>query len=171
MTCSVLSTAKSSLSAILRGCLWPTWPNELNLKNPKKRMSCLSRLQHLRKGIPVNTRKAPFSSESKNSYLSVGKIFTLNKSFSSEDVFQFGTLTGDTNPIHFDQNAAHAAGFSFPIVHGMLCASLFPTVIASNFVSWLHHLGRKTQTNIRIVYENGSQVLFIFLKVSRSKHL
>lgn len=41
-------------------------------------------------------------------------------------------VTGDPNKIHVEKEAATAAGLEDVILPGMLCASLFPAVIARN---------------------------------------
>lgn len=42
-------------------------------------------------------------------------------------------LTGDKNPIHTSVFAAVDAGFTHPVLPGMLCASLFPAIIGNQF--------------------------------------
>ncbi|KAI5666335.1 hypothetical protein M9H77_16188 [Catharanthus roseus] len=42
-------------------------------------------------------------------------------------------LTLDFNPLHFDSKCAKDAGFTDPLVPGMLVASFFPGVVASYF--------------------------------------
>ncbi len=41
------------------------------------------------------------------------------------DVKRFGEVSGDMNPIHFDEHYASRTVFKKPIVHGMLVGSLF----------------------------------------------
>ncbi|GBG73778.1 hypothetical protein CBR_g17117 [Chara braunii] len=65
--------------------------------------------------------------------IKLGDILQLEKVFTYADVAQFGALTADFNPIHMDDAAAKQAGFSNLVVHGMLCSSLFPTVIARRY--------------------------------------
>ena len=43
--------------------------------------------------------------------------------FTSEQVRQFASATGDTNSVHLDDDAARAAGFESRISHGMLAGS------------------------------------------------
>ncbi|MQM07562.1 hypothetical protein Taro_040403 [Colocasia esculenta] len=67
--------------------------------------------------------------------LKVGDVLRLSRRFSQADVSAYSKVSGDANPVHFDAEFARgAAGFEGPVVHGMLVASLFPTVIASHFV-------------------------------------
>jgi|TARA_B110000977_G_scaffold125925_1_gene161118 3-hydroxybutyryl-CoA dehydratase len=73
------------------------------------------------------------SSSSDDDAPSVGTTYSTRRTFTQEDVSAFAALTGDSNPIHRDQDAAVSAGFTAPVVHGMLCASLFSAIIGSRF--------------------------------------
>jgi len=54
----------------------------------------------------------------------VGEEATFSKTFTQEDVEAFSKLSGDTNPIHLDENYARRTRFDGRIIHGMLVASL-----------------------------------------------
>ncbi|KAK8956429.1 hypothetical protein KSP40_PGU014441 [Platanthera guangdongensis] len=86
---------------------------------------------------------APFSSsppEARNP-LKVGSTLREVRRFSASDVAAYSAVSGDQNPLHSDPEfARRIAGFERgSIVHGMLVATLFPTVIASHFVSGYPH--------------------------------
>lgn len=57
----------------------------------------------------------------------------LTRSFSrivgDEDIEQFGALSGDRNPIHFDDTYAASTRFGGRIAHGMLCAALISKLL------------------------------------------
>ncbi|WOL17255.1 hypothetical protein Cni_G26044 [Canna indica] len=74
-------------------------------------------------------------SESAKTLLRIGDVLRESRRFSESDVTRFSDVSGDRNPIHLDAEFARAvAGFDGgPLVHGMLVASLFPSVIASHF--------------------------------------
>jgi acyl dehydratase len=57
-----------------------------------------------------------------------------------QDVARYAEVTGDYNPVHLNSEfATSVAGFDRGrVVHGMLIASLFPSIIASNFVCRSH---------------------------------
>jgi acyl dehydratase len=57
-----------------------------------------------------------------------------------QDVARYAEVTGDYNPVHLNSEfATNVAGFDRGrVVHGMLIASLFPSIIASNFVCHSH---------------------------------
>lgn len=61
--------------------------------------------------------------------LVVGDVFLFKKTLTLDDGKAFAELTGDTNPMHLDAKQAEGVGFGEPIVHGMLSAGLFSTVV------------------------------------------
>ena len=60
-------------------------------------------------------------------------MFSAERAFTADDVAEFARLSQDANPIHVDSTAAVRAGFPAPVVHGMLCASLFGAIIGTRF--------------------------------------
>ncbi|KAJ3688858.1 hypothetical protein LUZ61_018022 [Rhynchospora tenuis] len=67
--------------------------------------------------------------------LSIGHVLRFSRRFMDQDVARFAEVTGDYNPVHLDSEfATSVGGFDRGrVVHGMLVASLFPSIIASNF--------------------------------------
>lgn len=63
--------------------------------------------------------------------LQVGDRSSVTRTFSSGDVAAFGELTGDLNPLHFDEGFAASTRFGRPIVHGMLTASLISAAMTA----------------------------------------
>lgn len=59
----------------------------------------------------------------------VGQRAELRKTFTDEDVRHFIAITGDTNPLHVDDEFASRTFFGRRITHGMLTASLFSTMV------------------------------------------
>mmetsp|Transcript_8933 Transcript_8933/g.27038 ORF Transcript_8933/g.27038 Transcript_8933/m.27038 type:complete len:238 (-) Transcript_8933:1842-2555(-) len=66
---------------------------------------------------------------------SVGDVFEKRKEFTQEDVEAFVELTGDANPIH---TVAGRGGNERAIVPGLLCSSLFPSIIGTTFPGSLY---------------------------------
>lgn len=66
-----------------------------------------------------------------NRCLSVGKVASIERTFTQADVETFAALTGDDNPIHL--NPAYAQSRSFPacVVHGALINGLVSAVIGT----------------------------------------
>ena len=59
----------------------------------------------------------------------IGKVVSFERTITKEDVESFSILTGDMNPLHIDQEYGRKSKFGKNIVHGMLCASLFSTLV------------------------------------------
>lgn len=47
----------------------------------------------------------------------------------AEDIETFAKLTGDRNPLHFDDGFARSLGFDGRIAHGMLTSSILSTLL------------------------------------------
>jgi acyl dehydratase len=65
--------------------------------------------------------------------MNVGDSRSYERVITSEDVRQFGTLSGDTNATHFDPVYAAKTIFKKPIVHGMLLGSLFSKIFGLDY--------------------------------------
>ena len=61
---------------------------------------------------------------------SVGATATWTRTFTAGDVETYGGLTGDRNPLHFDEAFAAATRAGRLIVHGGLTAGLFNALVA-----------------------------------------
>lgn len=87
--------------------------------------------QHLRHGAQVFSQfvQRKSSSESAVNAPQTGDFWTMERSFSKEDVAIYGNLSRDMNPVHFDGSEM----FGGPIVHGMLVGSLFGTIVARQY--------------------------------------
>lgn len=60
-----------------------------------------------------------------------GDSDTLTKTITERDVEQFAEITGDTNPVHLDEEYARSSRFGQRVAHGMLTASLISAVIGT----------------------------------------
>lgn len=56
--------------------------------------------------------------------VSVGQVFRLQRTFSTQEIEAFGALTRDFNPVHSDQTWCAAKGLDGPVCHGMLVGSM-----------------------------------------------
>lgn len=63
--------------------------------------------------------------------LAVGARATLEHTFTASEVAEFARLSGDTNPIHLDPEAARRAGFEREVVHGVLVTGLISRVLGT----------------------------------------
>jgi 3-hydroxybutyryl-CoA dehydratase len=63
--------------------------------------------------------------------LRVGMAASFSKTLTDADIVLFAGLSGDTNPMHLDQEYAERTLFKGRITHGMLSASLISTVLGT----------------------------------------
>ncbi len=61
--------------------------------------------------------------------LKVGMSESFSKEVTEEDVALFGQVSGDMNPVHFDEEVAKKTIFGGRIVHGALVLSFLSTVL------------------------------------------
>lgn len=59
----------------------------------------------------------------------VGQHASFTKTFTEDDVQRFIEITGDVNPLHVDEAFAAATPFGRRVLHGMLTASIFSTMV------------------------------------------
>jgi len=62
--------------------------------------------------------------------LQVGDSVRFSKTLSAEDVERFAAVSGDTNPLHLDDEAAAETRFGGRIVHGTLVSGLISAALA-----------------------------------------
>jgi 3-hydroxybutyryl-CoA dehydratase len=65
------------------------------------------------------------------SSFTVGEEATFSRIFTQEDVERFSSLSGDTNPVHLDENYAKQTRFGGRIIHGILVASLISSALGT----------------------------------------
>jgi len=65
----------------------------------------------------------------KYSDLHIGQFAEVTHTITEEDIQTFGDLSGDYNPLHFDEEWAKTTMFNGRIAHGLLTASFISTVI------------------------------------------
>jgi 3-hydroxybutyryl-CoA dehydratase len=66
-----------------------------------------------------------------NDRLIVGSSAALTRIVTADDIATFGRITGDTNPVHEDDEFARAYGFRGRIAQGMLVASHIAGVLGT----------------------------------------
>ena len=63
--------------------------------------------------------------------VSVGQKASYTKEITTEMIRAFSELSGDSNPLHYDEEYAKRTVFGRVVAHGMLTASLISTVLGS----------------------------------------
>lgn len=63
--------------------------------------------------------------------LQPGMVASFGKTITDADILMFAGVSGDTNPVHLDQEFAENTMFKGRIAHGMLSASLISTVLGT----------------------------------------
>jgi 3-hydroxybutyryl-CoA dehydratase len=63
--------------------------------------------------------------------LKLGQTASFAKTITEADILLFAGVSGDTNPVHIDAEAAARTPFKERIAHGMLSASLISTVLGT----------------------------------------
>jgi len=63
--------------------------------------------------------------------LKIGQSASYTRTITEVDVQQFGAVSGDLNPLHFDEDYAKTTIFRGRIAHGMLSLSFVSTVLGT----------------------------------------
>jgi 3-hydroxybutyryl-CoA dehydratase len=63
--------------------------------------------------------------------IEAGMTAFFGKTITEADILMFAGVSGDTNPVHLDEEFASATPFKGRIAHGMLTASLISTVLGT----------------------------------------
>ncbi len=63
--------------------------------------------------------------------LAVGMAATFSKTVTDADIVMFAGVSGDTNPVHIDEEYARSTLFKGRIAHGMLGAAYISTVLGT----------------------------------------
>lgn len=63
--------------------------------------------------------------------LKTGDSASLTKTFLDKDVRSFAEISGDTNPVHLDDDFAASTRFKRRLVHGMLTGGLISAVLGT----------------------------------------
>ena len=63
--------------------------------------------------------------------IAVGQTFSMAKTITETDVYNFAGVIGDFNPAHVNEEYAKTTPFKTRIAHGMLSASLISAAVAS----------------------------------------
>ncbi|MGA7614872.1 MAG: MaoC family dehydratase [Thermoanaerobaculia bacterium] len=101
----------------------------------------------------------------------VGQHVLLTKRFTEDDVRRFVEITGDANPLHVDDEFAASTRYGRRVLHGMLTASLFSTMVGMLLPGTGAIYRSQTLRFLRPVYVGDSVTAhFVVRSVDREKH-
>ena len=100
-----------------------------------------------------------------------GQRASYRKTFTEEDVERFIAITGDVNPLHVDDDFAAGTRFGRRVLHGMLTASLFSTMVGM-FIPGRGAIYRsQTLSFLKPVYVGDTVTAhFVVRAIDRAKH-
>jgi 3-hydroxybutyryl-CoA dehydratase len=100
-----------------------------------------------------------------------GQHVTFTKTFTEEDVQRFIAITGDVNPLHVDDAFAADTRFGRRVLHGMLTASLFSTMVGMLLPGTGAIYRSQSLTFLRPVYAGDTVTAhFTVRSVDRARH-
>jgi 3-hydroxybutyryl-CoA dehydratase len=101
------------------------------------------------------------------SELLIGMKFESVSVVTTENVLEFARISGDTNPLHIDEEYSQNSIFNGRIVHGMLIGSIFSKIIASDLPGpgsiYLH----QTMNFLKPIYHDSS--IKVIIEVEKLK--
>jgi acyl dehydratase len=101
----------------------------------------------------------------------VGQHASFTKTFTEADLQRFIEITSDTNPLHVDDAFAAATPFGRRILHGMLTASIFSTMVGMLIPGTGAIYRSQTIRFLLPVYLNETVTAhFIIRSIDRAKH-
>ncbi|HJQ39639.1 MAG TPA: MaoC family dehydratase [Thermoanaerobaculia bacterium] len=100
-----------------------------------------------------------------------GQHVSFTKTFTDEDVRRFIAITSDVNPLHVDDAFAAKTQFGRRVLHGMLTASLFSTMVGMLLPGTGAIYRSQTLHFLRPVYAGETVTAhFAVRSVNREKH-
>jgi len=100
-----------------------------------------------------------------------GQHASFTKTFTDEDVQRFIAITSDVNPLHVDDAFAAETRFGRRVLHGMLTASLFSTMVGMLLPGTGAIYRSQTLNFLRPVYVGETVTAhFAVRSVDRAKH-
>jgi acyl dehydratase len=101
----------------------------------------------------------------------VGQHASFTKTFTEADLQRFIEITGDTNPLHVDDAFAASTPFGRRILHGMLTASIFSTMVGMLLPGTGAIYRSQTIKFLLPVYLNETvSAHFVIRSIDRTKH-
>lgn len=100
-----------------------------------------------------------------------GQHVTFAKTFTEDDVQRFIAITGDVNPLHVDDVFAASTRFGGRVLHGMLTASIFSTMVGMLLPGTGAIYRSQSLTFLRPVHIGETVTAhFVVRSIDRAKH-
>ena len=100
-----------------------------------------------------------------------GQHVMLSKTFTEDDVRRFIEITGDVNPLHVDDDFARCTRFGRRVLHGMLTASIFSTMVGMLLPGTGAIYRSQTLNFLRPVHSGDTVTAhFVVRSIDRAKH-
>ena len=100
-----------------------------------------------------------------------GQHAEFTKTFTDDDVRRFVEITGDVNPLHVDETFAARTRFGRRVLHGMLTASIFSTMVGMLLPGTGAIYRSQTLAFLRPVYVGDTVTAhFVVRAVDRARH-
>ena len=100
-----------------------------------------------------------------------GQHVTFTKTFTDADIQRFVEITGDVNPLHVDDAFAASTPFGRRVLHGMLTASIFSTMVGMLLPGTGAIYRSQTLAFLKPVYVGDTVTAhFVVRSVDRVKH-
>jgi acyl dehydratase len=101
----------------------------------------------------------------------VGQRASFTKTFTEDDVRRFVDITADTNPLHVDEAFAAASRFGRRVLHGMLTASMFSTMVGMKLPGTGAVYRAQTLRFVRPAFVGDTLTAhFVVTSIDRAKH-
>jgi 3-hydroxybutyryl-CoA dehydratase len=101
----------------------------------------------------------------------IGQHATFTKTFTEDDLRRFIAITGDVNPLHIDDDFAASTPFGRRVLHGMLTASIFSTMVGMLLPGTGAIYRSQTLTFLLPVYVGETVTAhFVVRSIDRAKH-
>src|SRR6476659_116740 len=101
----------------------------------------------------------------------VGQHVTFTKTFTEDDLRRFIEITGDVNPLHVDDEFAARTPFGRRVLHGMLTASIFSTMVGMLLPGTGAIYRSQTLTFLLPVHlDESATAHFLVRSIDRAKH-
>lgn len=106
-----------------------------------------------------------------NALNQVGAIYKHSFSFTQAQVNEFIKLTGDDNPLHWDEGYAAQTAFKKPIIHGFLGGSIFSKVLGTIFpAKGTVYLAQQMKFLRPMYVDTNYEAVFTIQEIDPKKH-